>query len=117
MDSTATKNDGLTGIGSAVTDVITPERHAELDSVLQPLSNHNFDPAWILHAVINGSLASYLGTTWPIDPIMVDMTACEKLLASNQEIRELLEQARSSGKYSEIRKRREWSYQRSFFSY
>jgi hypothetical protein len=30
MDSIATKNDGLTGIGSAVTDVITPERHAEL---------------------------------------------------------------------------------------
>jgi len=40
--------------------------------------------------VINGSALAYSKTEWPIHPTQANMTACEKLLASNQEVRRRL---------------------------
>jgi hypothetical protein len=104
----ASQNDNLI----EATD-ISPHIHAQLDQDVDFLCRLSFDSqaATILSIVINASILAYSNTNWLINP--TDVTACENLLASNQQIRDLLEKAHSSGLYSEIRRRGEWPSPRS----
>ena len=94
---------------------LTPDVHAQLDLDVNFLSNLPFDlhAARILTIVLNGCARAYATTIWPIDSTFKDMMACEELLTSNQEIRDVLEKAHRSGQYAEIRNWREWQSQRS----
>jgi hypothetical protein len=101
---------------TTITRDISLQMHAELDRDIAYLAHLPFDSqaSEILSGVINGSLLSYSTTTWPINA--TNRVACRDILASNQEIREILEKAHHSGEYSQIRNRGTWPAQFTFFS-
>lgn len=90
-------------------NALSPDIHVKLDEHARPLSFVPFDSAaaWILSTVLNASVSAYSTTIWPINPAVITTEVCETLLASNRELRGLLEEAHRSGQYSEIRNRRE----------
>jgi hypothetical protein len=83
--------------------------HDELDQDIDFLSSLPFQlkAGKILASVINGSAFPYSETDWPI--VGTTPLACDAILASNRELRDLLELAHRSGKYAEIRSRCEQS--------
>jgi hypothetical protein len=109
MDLTTSSEDDSILINSKFQDPLLPEIHAELDEDAQTLSDISFETKapWILSTVLNASVAPYSTTGWPIDPAVVKLSACKELLASNQELRDLLDTAHRSGQYAEIRSRGE----------
>ena len=108
MDLTAS-GDGIV-VNTSITNDLSPHIHyAQQDKDFHFLSSLPFDAqaASILLPVINGSVLAYSTTEWLIDPTQANMMACEKLLASNQEVRDLLEKAHHSGQCAEVRNRGE----------
>ena len=109
MDLTAS-GDGIV-VNTSITDDLSPHiYYAQQDKDFHFLSGllaFNAQAGSILLPVINGSALAYSTTEWLIDPTQANMMACEKLLASNQEVRDLLEKAHHSGQCAEVRNRGE----------
>jgi hypothetical protein len=101
--------DSRTPLTAVFQNVLSPDIHVKLDKDQRPLSFISFDSAaaWILSTVLITSVSAYSTTIWPIDPAAITTKVCKTLLASNRELRGLLEEAHRSGQYSEIRNRRE----------
>jgi hypothetical protein len=91
------------------TDDLSPEIHATMDHEVQKY-HLSFHPqaAVILYLIIHLCQEFYAKTEWPtrMKPHSVD--ACEELLASNAEIKSLLESSHRIGQYSEIHRRCKW---------
>ena len=85
------------------TNDLSPEIHATLDHKMQKY-HLSFDTqaTVILHLIIHFCQEFYAKTEWPIKPHNLD--ACEELLASNAEIKSLLETSHRNGQYSDIRR-------------
>jgi hypothetical protein len=118
MDSTESKGDDLVVTANAITDDLSPQTHDQLDQHARKFaSSFAFDSEApdILFGVISLCAHAYSQTQWPID--VPDATTCTQLLASNQEIRDLLEKAYRTGHYCEIRRRGERTFPRSPFLY
>jgi hypothetical protein len=104
MDLTAS-GDGIV-VNTSTTDNLSPHvYYTQQDKDFHFLSSLPFDAqaASILLPVINGSVLAYSTMEWLIDPTQANMMACEKLLVSNQEVRDLLEKAHHSGQCAEVR--------------
>jgi hypothetical protein len=96
-----------TPITSVFQNALSPKMHEQLDRNLLPMADVHFNnAAWILETVLQYSITPYSNTTWPINPAAITTEACEAILASNPELRGLLQEAHSSGRYFEIRNRR-----------
>jgi hypothetical protein len=107
----------LVTIMRTIPNVIPLDVHQALDKesgYLQLLPFDTLAPR-ILSNIINESIPAYSNTEWPINATVVD--TCEKLLASNKEIRDILENAHHSGQYSQIRDRGMWPTQFTLFLY
>jgi hypothetical protein len=93
---------------TTIRNVIPSDVHAQLDQECRGLAYVPFDSqaSMILSMVINLSIRAYAETTCPINA--TDLDACAELLASNKEIRDMLEKAHRSGQYSQIRELRAW---------
>jgi len=89
------------------TDDLSPEIHATLDHNIQKY-HFSFHPqaAVILCLIIHLCQEFYAKTEWPIKPHSVE--ACEELLASNADLKSLLERSHRNGQYAEIRRRCKW---------
>jgi len=113
-DSEQDGNVTMTADSTTIMIDVSPHIH-QLDNDVRFLSSLEFDAqaALVLSTVINTSARAYANTKWPIDPTFKDMMSCEERLVSNQEVRDDLEKAHSSGQYAEIRNRREWQSQHS----
>jgi hypothetical protein len=85
---------------------LPPNVHSQLDVEVKPIvSLLPFDSqaASIFFIVLGGCAEAYDQICWPFDQNRISMKACKDLLASNEEIRELLRDAHSRGQYAEIR--------------
>jgi hypothetical protein len=87
--------------------------HTELDENLRSrcsgfaLNNFNQHSDIILFLVIKGCTKKY-EDVWPIDSNLTSLEACTRILASREDIRNLLHSAHTSGKYAAVRQRRKW---------
>jgi hypothetical protein len=100
---------------TTIPDVIPLHVHAQLDKESGYLALLPFNPLAprILLNIINESIPAYSKTEWPINA--TNLVACVELLASNKEIRDMLEKAHHSGQYSQIRNLGTWPTQLSLF--